>query len=324
MKEGYLSTANDVYKEAALNPQKGLCCTTTPVWQLPELKIPEKMLEMNYGCGSTVNPRDLSNNPSILYVGVGGGMEILQFAYFSRRECAVIGIDPVAEMREACNDNLNTAEEANNWFSSDFVDIRDGNALNLPIENNSIDVAAQNCLFNIFHNEELEQALKEMYRVLKKNGRLILSDPVCEMNIPENLRNDERLRALCLSGAIPLSEYINRLTSIGFGTIEIRAKRPYRVLDPGHYNTDKLIYIESVEICAIKDPMPKDGPCVFTGKTAIYYGSEELFDDKEGHILMQNQPLSICDKTAKALKSLRRDDIFISESTYFYDGGGCC
>jgi len=324
MKEGYLSTANDVYKEAALNPQKGLCCTTTPVWQLPELKIPEKMLEMNYGCGSTVNSRDLFNNPCILYVGVGGGMEILQFAYFSRRECAVIGIDPVAEMREACNDNLNAAEETNNWFSSDFVDIRDGNALNLPIENNSIDVAAQNCLFNIFHNEELEQALKEMYRVLKKNGRLILSDPVCEMNIPENLRNDERLRALCLSGAIPLSEYINRLTSIGFGTIEIRAKRPYRVLDPSHYNTNKLIYIESVEICAIKDPMPKDGPCVFTGKTAIYFGSEELLDDKEGHILMQNQPLSICDKTAKAFRNLRRDDIFISESTYFYDGGGCC
>ena len=42
MKEGYLSTANDVYKEAALNPQKGLCCTTTPIWQLPELNIPEE------------------------------------------------------------------------------------------------------------------------------------------------------------------------------------------------------------------------------------------------------------------------------------------
>ena len=324
MKEGYLSTANDVYKEAALNPQKGLCCTTTPIWQLPELNIPEKMLEMNYGCGSTVNPRDLSNNPNVLYVGVGGGMEILQFAYFSRREGAVIGIDLISEMREACIDNLTAAEETNNWFSSDFVDIRDGDALNLPIESNSIDVAAQNCLFNIFHYAELEQALKEMYRVLKKHGRLILSDLICETNIPDNLRNDERLRALCLSGAITLSDYVNRLTSIGFGIIEIRAKRPYRVLDPGHYNTDKLIYIESVEICAIKDPIPKDGPCVFTGKTAIYFGSEDLFDDNKGHILMQNQPLSVCDKTANVLKNLGRNDLFISESTYFYDGGGCC
>jgi SAM-dependent methyltransferase len=324
MKEGYLSTANDVYKKAALNPQKGLCCTTTPVWQLPDLKIQDKMLEMNYGCGSTVNPRDLINNPSILYVGVGGGMEILQLSYFSRREGAVVGIDSVAEMREACKVNLKVAEKSNGWFHSGFVDIREGDALFLPIEDISIDVAAQNCLFNIFHEEDLELALKEMYRVLKKHGRLILSDPVCEMEIPEHLRNDERLRALCLSGAIPLSDYINRLTSIGFGTIEIRAKRPYRILDPNDYNTDKVIFIESVEICAIKDPMPKDGPCVFTGKTAIYFGNEELYDDRKGHILTQNQPLSVCDKTADALNDLRRDDIYISESTYFYDGGGCC
>ena len=95
MRDSYLSTTKDVYKEAALNPDKGLCCTTTPIWQLPDLTIPQKMLEMNYGCGSTVNPRDLVNNPSILYVGVGGGMEVLQFSYFSRKQYGVIGIDPV-------------------------------------------------------------------------------------------------------------------------------------------------------------------------------------------------------------------------------------
>jgi SAM-dependent methyltransferase len=179
-------------------------------------------------------------------------------------------------------------------------------------------------LFNIFHDDELDTALKEMYRVLKPHGRLVLSDPVCEQFMPENLKNDEQLRALCLSGAIPLNDYLKRLTSIGFGTIEVRAKRPYRLLDPNHYDTNELIVIESVEICAIKDPMPKDGACVFTGKTAIYYGDDELFDDKKGHVLLQNQPLSVCDKTAGDLASLERDDIFISKSTYFYDGGGCC
>jgi SAM-dependent methyltransferase len=324
MKDGYLKTTKDVYKEAALNPNEGLCCTTTPVWQLPGIDIPQKMLEMNYGCGSTVNPRDLINNPSILYVGVGGGMEVLQFAYFSRKENGVIGIDPVNEMLEACRKNLQEAENSNNWFKSEFVDLREGDALNLPIEDETIDVAAQNCLFNIFHDAELGVALKEMYRVLKPHGRLVLSDPVCETMMPNNLKNDERLRALCLSGAIPLNEYLKRLTSIGFGTIEVRAKRPYRLLDSKHYDTKELIFIESIEICAIKDPMPEDGPCIFTGKTAIYYGDDELFDDKKGHVLLQNQPLSVCDKTAEALKSLGSDDIYISESTYFYDGGGCC
>lgn len=50
----YLDTIQNVYKEATENPNVGLCCTTTPVWQLPGLCIPKIMLDMNYGCGSTV------------------------------------------------------------------------------------------------------------------------------------------------------------------------------------------------------------------------------------------------------------------------------
>ncbi len=85
-----------------------------------------------------------------------------------------------------------------------------------------------------------------------------------------------------------------------------------------------MIYIESIEVAAIKDPMPVDGPCIFTGKAAIYYGDEDFFDDKAGHTLLKNQPLAICDKTAKALSDLNRNDIFISPSTFHYDGVGCC
>ena len=320
----YLETTRNVYKEAALKPNVGLCCTTTPVWQFPELAIPQIMLEMNYGCGSTVNPRDLVNNPKILYVGIGGGMELLQFSYFSREKGNVIGIDPVDEMLTACKNNLDEAEKENNWFKKEFIDIKKGDALKLPVEDESIDVAAQNCLFNIFDSGDLQQALKEVYRVLKPHGRLVLSDPICEQTMPENLKNDETLRALCLSGSLPLQEYLDVITSVGFGTIEIRAKRPYRILDSNNYDTDEMIYIESVEICAIKDPMPEDGPCIFTGKTAIYFGSEEYFDDNDGHVMVKNQPLAICNKTAGDIKKLNRDEIVISESTYFYDGGGCC
>jgi len=324
MDTSYHSTTRDVYKEAALDSQQGLCCTTAPVWQLPELAIPKKMLAMNYGCGSTVNPRDLAGSPMVLYVGVGGGMEVLQFAYFTRRAGAVIGLDVVDEMLAACHTNLREAELQNPWFKSSFVDLRKGDALDLPVADGAVDVAAQNCLFNIFRDRDLERALSEMYRVLKPHGRLILSDPVCESPMPERLRNDERLRALCLTGAIPLDDYVKRLTDTGFGTIEVRAKRPYRVLSPRHYPTDRLIVIESVEICAIKDPMPADGPCVFTGRTAIFHGDADYFDDQGGHFLTRNQPLAVCDKTARALAALGRDDIHLSGSTWFYDGGGCC
>ena len=320
----YLQTTHDVYREAAITPDVGLCCTTTPVWQLPELSIPTKMLKMNYGCGSTVHPRDLINNPTILYVGVGGGMELLQFSYFSRKPKGVIGLDVVDEMLTASRENFKAAEKLNPWFKSEFVDLRKGDALNLNVEDNSIDVAAQNCLFNIFKAEELKKAIKEMYRVLKPHGRLVMSDPTCEQEMNDELRNDERLRALCLSGSLPITEYVKMLTDAGFGTIEIRARKPYRILDSKNYPTEELIYIESIEVAAIKDPMPEDGPCIFTGKAAIYYGEKELFDDQNGHTLLKNQPLAICDKTASALKALNRDDIYVSDSTFHYDGGGCC
>ena len=320
----YLETTKKIYKEAALTPDVGLCCSTNPIWELPGLIIPKIMQEMNYGCGSTVHARDLAKNPKMLYVGVGGGMELLQFAYFNRQKGGVIGIDVVDEMLEASRKNFIEAEIQNPWFNREFIDLKKGDALNLPVVDNSIDVAAQNCLFNIFKTEDLKKAIAEMYRILKPHGLLVMSDPTCEQPISSELRNDERLRALCLSGSIPIADYVKMLTDAGFGTIEIRARKPYRILDPQNYNTNELIYIESIEIAAIKDPMPSDGPCVFTGRAAIYYGDLDYFDDKNGHVLFNNQPLPICDKTASALKALNRDDIYFSESTCHYDGGGCC
>jgi SAM-dependent methyltransferase len=320
----YLDATNDLYKNAALTPDVGLCCTTTPIWKFPGLEIPMIMQEMNYGCGSTISAQDLINNPKVLYVGVGGGMELLQFAYFSRQKGGVVGVDVVDEMLEASRKNFLVAEEQNDWFKSEFVELKKGDALNLPIEDESIDIAAQNCLFNIFKTEDLKKALQEMYRVLKPGGRLVMSDPTCEQEMNEALRNDDHLRALCLSGSIPIADYIKALTDVGFGTIEIRGRRPYRILDTENYPTDETILIESIEVCAIKDTMPADDPCVFTGKAAIFFGKEDYFDDKNGHTLLKNQPLAVCDKTAAAIASLNRSDIFISESTYHYNGGGCC
>jgi hypothetical protein len=81
----YLETTAQFYSEVAQTPQVGLCCVQSSPLQLPGLKIPAQMQEMNYGCGTTVHPTELANDPTVLYVGVGGGLEALQFAYFSRR-----------------------------------------------------------------------------------------------------------------------------------------------------------------------------------------------------------------------------------------------
>jgi len=166
--------------------------------------------------------------------------------------------------------------------------------------------------------------LGEMHRVLKPHGRLVMSDPVAPSPLPSQLQKDERLRAMCLSGAATFDHYIAMLVGAGFGTVEIRARRPYRVLDPARYGTKAPILLESVEVAAIKDKVPADGPCLFTGRTAIYFGADPSFDDQAGHVMTRDMPLSVCDKTAVNLESLGRADIIVTPSTFSYDGGGGC
>jgi SAM-dependent methyltransferase len=314
----------DLYRDAALEADRALCCVSTPAWRVPGLVVPQIMHDMNYGCGSTVRPIDVAPDSTVLYIGVGAGLELLQFAYLTRRLGSVVGIDIVDEMIDRCRSNLAIAAEENDWFESNFVDLRRGDAIDLPLEDQSVDVVAQNCLFNIFESERLDSALSEAHRVLKKGGTLVLSDPICEGDIPSRVRSNAELRAACLSGAISLDAYLERLVRAGFGTIEVRSRRPYRALTPEDHGVDEVTMLETIEVAAIRTEVPADGPCIFSGHTATYVGRQENFDDGNGHVLRPNIPLEVCDKTAAALAVANRDDIVLSPSTWHYGGGGCC
>src|SRR4051794_4461892 len=183
----YLQTVEEVYAEAARQPDADLCCTRSPLWRLPDLHVPQAMLAMNYGCGSTVDPRDLWQDDTIVYVGVGGGLEALQFAYFTRRPGSVIAVDPVAEMRERARSNFLEAARLNGWFRPDFVTLLEGSAHQLPVPGASATKLAQNCLFNVFTAEDLEAALAEVVRVLKPGGMFATSDPITPVPLPAAL-----------------------------------------------------------------------------------------------------------------------------------------
>ncbi|MDZ8029468.1 MAG: arsenosugar biosynthesis arsenite methyltransferase ArsM [Nostoc sp. DedQUE11] len=320
----YLETAAQFYREVAQTPEVGLCCVQSTPLQLPGLKIPLPMQEMNYGCGTTVHSTELGNQPTVLYVGVGGGLEALQFAYFSRYAGAVIAVEPVAAMQEAAARNLEIAAQENPWFDTSFVEIREGDAFSLPVGDATVDIVAQNCLFNIFEPEDLTRALKEAHRVLKPGGRLQMSDPIATRPIPVHLQEDERLRAMCLSGALTYEEYTERITNAGFGQVEIRARRPYRLLDSQTYNLEENLLLESLDSVCFKVAIPEDGACIFTGKTAIYAGSESFFDDSAGHLLQRGIPAAVCDKTAAKLATIKPAEIIVTDSTWHYSGGGCC
>jgi SAM-dependent methyltransferase len=305
----YLETAAQFYSQVAQTPEVGLCCVQSTPLQLPGLKIPLAMQEMNYGCGTTVHHNELNNQPTVLYVGVPG---------------AIIAVEPVEAMREAAMRNLEIAARENPWFDTSFVEIRPGDAFNLPVADASVDIVAQNCLFNIFEPTDLTRALKEAYRVLKSGGRLQMSDPIATSPIPDHLQQNEHLRALCLSGALTYPEYTQLIINAGFGQVEIRARRPYRLLDKHSYQLQENILLESLDSVAFKVEIPPDGACIFTGKTAIYAGKGEFFDDLSGHILQRGIPAAVCDKTAEKLAVINSEEIIITDSTWYYDGGGCC
>ncbi len=321
----YLKATIDLYANAADTPDDTLCCVSTPPWRMPDLDIPAEMFAMNYGCGTTVHPRDIPDEGAVLYLGVGGGLELLQFASLARRRGGVIGVDPVPEMIAACERNFAIAQGRNPWFSSDIVELRSGDALSLPIDDGQVGLVAQNCLFNIFKEQELDRALSEAHRVLRDGGALSMSDPISDRPTPQALREDDRLRAACISGSMTLNDYLARIVKAGFGTIEVRGRRPYRFLDQRRFpELDEDILLESVEVVAYKTSVPADGPCIFTGRTAIWFGDSAVFDDGKGHQLRRDVPMPVCDKTAGALAGLDMNTLLVTPSTWHYNGGGCC
>jgi SAM-dependent methyltransferase len=319
----YLKTVADVYERAATNPDATLCCTQAPVWNLPDLHVPPIMFEMNYGCGSTVDPRDLKPGDTILYVGVGGGLDALQFAYFTRRPGSVIAVDPVAAMREKARANFVEAARLNPWFRPDFVQIVEGDALRLPVASASVRVAAQNCLFNVFMRDDLEAALAEVCRVLKPGGIFVTSDPIALTPLPDAFRADAVARARCLSGCQTFEDYIVALVRAGFGRIEVRARFPYRLVTPMEYpSLQEAVLLDSVEVTAHKAPPGADGPAIYTGRMAIYGGPRELLVDEMGAALQRGIPVAVSDAAARRLEG--QPDIVVTAPTYHARGGGCC
>jgi ubiquinone/menaquinone biosynthesis C-methylase UbiE len=277
---------------------------------------------MNYGCGSTVAPRDLRAEDTVLYVGVGGGLEALQFAYFTRRPGAVIAVDPVAAMRDRSRANFEEAARLNPWFRPEFITLLDGSALELPVPSATATVLAQNCLFNVFTPADLKVALAEVVRVLKVGGLFATSDPVTPVPLPPALTLDAILRARCISGCQTLPDYLGMLTATGFGRVEVRARFPYRYLDPRtHPALAEPVLLESVEVAAYKIPAAEDGPAILTGRTAIYTGPQEVYDDGFGHQLPRGVPVPVSD--AAGARLAQAQDVVVTPPTW-HSRGGCC
>jgi ubiquinone/menaquinone biosynthesis C-methylase UbiE len=312
----------DVYAKAAVEPDAALCCVDGGAWTLPDLVFPPRMLGMNYGCGSTVHPTDLTGSRPILYVGVGGGLEALQFAWFRRHPGGVIAVDPVAEMREAAAANLAEAERLNPWFRREFVRLVDGRAEELPVEDSSVEVVAQNCLFNVFAADDLAKALSEVARVLRVGGRFSTSDPITPRPLPQALKDDPTLRARCVSGCVTYDEYLAAHHAAGLQQLVVRARRPYRLLTPAEFSClDGELLLESLELLAIKGPKVAALPDVHSGRCATYVGKGVWYRDDK-FPFPAGTPMQVSDRVAAELE--RRPDFRVTAATFHARGPGCC
>jgi SAM-dependent methyltransferase len=273
-----------------------------------------------------VNPADLTGTRPILYVGVGGGLEALQFAYFRRRPGGVLAVDPVGEMREAAARNLQLAARDNPWFRPEFVELIDGSADALPVESGSVDVVAQNCLFNVFGDGEMRAALAEVHRVLAPGGRFSTSDPIATEPIPEALQRDTSLRARCCSGCRTWEAALAALEEAGFGQVVVRARQPYRLLTREEFPVLAApLLLESLDLLAVKlgPDAPPGGMAVFTGRTAIYMGRGTLpLPSASGFALRAGIPVPVSDAMATALAT--RADVRVTPPTWHARGAGCC
>ena len=95
----------------------------------------------------------------------------------------------------------------------------------LPLENDSVDVIISNCVINL--SPDKNKVFSEAYRVLKPDGRFLISDIVTKGNLPERLKKDFNAWASCISGALEKNQYLEVIRKAGFSTIRIISESEY-------------------------------------------------------------------------------------------------
>ena len=109
------------------------------------------------------------------------------------------------------------------------VEFKLGEIEDLPIEDNSIDVAVSNCVMNLVPSKE--KAYQETYRVLKPNGHFNMSDIVLLGDLPKGIKEAAQLYAGCISGALEKEAYLKVIKDAGFKNITITKERAIDVPD---------------------------------------------------------------------------------------------
>ncbi len=180
--------------------------------------IPESSI-LGVGCGAPVNFADIRESEVVVDIGSGGGIDVFLSANKVKESGKVIGIDMTDEMLEKARNNAKENGYANVEFKKG--DIERG----IPIEDNAADVVISNCVINLTIDKVA--AFKEIHRVLRSNGRMVISDLVTDNEVPSNFVDSEKWCS-CIDGALTKENYLTSIRNAGFQNPQILEQKLYQ------------------------------------------------------------------------------------------------
>jgi SAM-dependent methyltransferase len=174
----------------------------------------ESVAEANLGlgCGAPIDHLKLQPGEHVLDLGSGGGIDVFLAAKRVGAEGRVIGVDMTPEMLQKAR-----ATAMKLGFSQ--VEFREGRLEKLPVVDASIDAVTSNCVINLVPDKAA--VFREVGRVLKSGGRLVISDIILDGELPAAIAKDVYAYVGCISGAMQRAAYFEALAAAGLRDVEV-------------------------------------------------------------------------------------------------------
>ncbi|MBN1682971.1 arsenite methyltransferase [Candidatus Bathyarchaeota archaeon] len=173
---------------------------------------------LGLGCGNPVGLSYLQIGETVVDVGCGAGIDVFLASKKVGSKGKVIGIDSNESM-------ISRAQETSKKYKYKNVEFKIGEMENIPLLDSSVDVVISNCVINL--SLDKPQVFKEIYRVLKSNGKFIISDMVTVGSLPEEVRENAEAWASCIAGAEEKEKYLDHIEAAGFKEINILTDYAY-------------------------------------------------------------------------------------------------
>ena len=167
---------------------------------------------LGLGCGAPLDFLDLQPGETVLDLGSGPGLDAFLAAERVGPGGRVIGVDMTPEMLERARGNAAKGGYGN-------VEFREGRLESLPLGDAVVDAVTSNCVINLVPDKAA--VFRQVARVLKPGGRLVVSDIVLDGRLPEVLGRDVLAYVGCVSGAVLREEYFGMLGAAGLGPVEV-------------------------------------------------------------------------------------------------------